>query len=96
MNGPQFEAFMADLLAAMGHRPTVLGGSGDQGVDILLDAADGEKVAVQCKNHAKPVGNTAVQEVFAGAAYHGGRHAWVVAPAGFTKGAFELARSVGA
>jgi HJR/Mrr/RecB family endonuclease len=32
MSGPQFEAFVADLFRAMGHRATVLGGAGDQGV----------------------------------------------------------------
>lgn len=47
------------------------------------------------KNYARAVGNKPVQEVYAGARHHGCDHAWVVAPAGFTKGAFELASSVG-
>src|SRR5919202_3654492 len=34
MNGAQFELFVADLFRAMGHQATVLGGAGDQGVDI--------------------------------------------------------------
>jgi hypothetical protein len=50
---------------------------------------------VQCKNYAKPVGNKPIQEVYAGATYYGCREAWVVAPAGYTRGAFDLARSVG-
>jgi hypothetical protein len=49
----------------------------------------------QCKNHAKPVGNRPVQEVYAGARHHGCNKAAVVAPRGFTKGAYTLARSVG-
>jgi hypothetical protein len=36
-----------------------------------------------------------VQEVYAGARHHRCTAAWVVAPEGFTKGAVELARSVG-
>ena len=94
MSGTQFEGFVAELLRAMGYQVQVLGRSGDQGVDVLLSAADG-RIAVQCKNYAKPVGNKPVQEVFAGASYHNCRHAWVVAPAGFTKGAFELAATTG-
>lgn len=93
MSGVQFEVFMANLFRAMGHGATILGGSGDQGVDILL-TTNGQRVAVQCKNYVKPVGNKPVQEVFAGARHHGCQHAWVVAPAGYTRGAFELARSV--
>src|SRR5215204_4351538 len=37
MNGQQFEVFMASLFNSMGHRATVLGGSGDQGVDLVVD-----------------------------------------------------------
>jgi hypothetical protein len=78
----------------MGHNTRVLGGSGDQGVDLIVDYF-GERVAVQCKNYAKPVGNKPVQEVYTGAKHHRCQQAWVVAPAGFTNGAYELARSVG-
>jgi restriction system protein len=94
MSGQQFEVFMANLFNSMGYRATVLGGSGDQGVDLILDIGD-ERVAVQCKNYQKAVGNKPVQEVYAGARHHQCQNAWVVAPAGFTKGAFDLARSVG-
>jgi Restriction endonuclease len=69
-------------------------GAGDQGVDIVVDPR-GERVAVQCKNHSKPVGNRPVQEVYAGARYHRCAAAWVVAPAGYTSGALALAQSTG-
>jgi HJR/Mrr/RecB family endonuclease len=36
MSGAQFEFFIAELLQAMGHRVTMLGGAGDQGVDIVV------------------------------------------------------------
>ncbi len=94
MSGGQFEVFVADLMRAIGYKATVLGGSGDQGVDVIA-ATGGERIAIQCKNYKKAVGNKPVQEVFAGAKHHRCQHAWVVAPAGFTKGAHELARSVG-
>jgi len=94
MSGSQFEFFVAGLLRAMGHNTRVLGGSGDQGVDLIVDYF-GERVAVQCKNYAKPVGNKPVQEVYTGAKHHRCQQAWVVAPAGFTNGASEIAESVG-
>lgn len=94
MSGAQFEIFVADLFRAMGHKATVMAKSGDQGVDVIADYS-GERVAVQCKNYKKRVGNKPVQEVYAGAKHHGCSQAWVIAPRGHTKGAFELARSVG-
>ena len=66
----------------------VLGGAGDQRVDIIVNRR-GERVAVQCKNHKKAVGNKPVQENFRCA------EICVVAPAGYTKGATGLARSTG-
>lgn len=92
MSGAQFEVFTADLFKAMGHRAVVLGGAGDQGVDVIVDRR-GERVAVQCKNHRRPVGNKSVQEVFAGARHHRCEEACVVAPAGYTSGAIALAKS---
>ncbi len=94
MTGAQFENFTADLFRAMGHQAVVLGGAGDQGVDVIVHRR-GERVAVQCKNHRKPVGNRPVQEVYAGARHHRCVEACVVAPAGYTRGAIALASSTG-
>ena len=70
MSGAQFEDFTADLFRALGHQVVVLGGAGDQGVDVIVNRR-GERVAVQCKNHKMPVGNRPVQEVYAGASIIG-------------------------
>jgi len=94
MSGTQFEVFVRRVLTALGYNARVLGGSGDQGVDVIA-SKDGNKVAIQCKNYNKPVGNKPVQEVYAGSKHRRCDHAWVVAPAGYTKGAHELAQSVG-
>ena len=69
-------------------------GAGDQGVDIVVNLRD-EHIAVQCKNYSQPVGNRPVQEVYAGARHHRCVGAWVVAPAGYTSGAIDLAKSTG-
>ena len=94
MSGTQFEHFMASLFRALGYRATVLGGAGDQGVDVRLEKG-GETIAVQCKNYGKPVGNKPVQEVYAGMGYHRATKGWVVAPAGYTRGAVDLASRLG-
>jgi HJR/Mrr/RecB family endonuclease len=94
MTGAQFENFTADLFRAMGYQAVVLGRTGDQGVDVIVNRR-GERVAVQCKNHKRPVGNRPVQEVFAGARHHRCVQACVVAPGGYTIGALALARSTG-
>jgi hypothetical protein len=94
MSGAEFEDFTADLFRALGHQVVVLGGAGDQGVDVIVNRRGG-RVAVQCKNHKRPVGNRPVQEVFAGARHHRCAEACVVAPSGYTSGAFALARSTG-
>jgi restriction system protein len=85
MNGAEFEVFMTDLFRAPGHKAVVLGGADDQGVDIVVNRR-GERVAVQCKNHKKAVGNRPVQEVYAGARHRGCVEACVMAPAGYTGG----------
>lgn len=94
MDGARFEVFVADLFRAMGHRAVLYGGAGDQGVDIVVNLR-GERVAVQCKNYSRPVGNGPVQEVYAGARHHRCVEAWVVSPAGYTRGALDLAKSTG-
>ena len=100
MSGEEFEYYMADVFRSLGWSVRVLGGSGDQGVDLLVD--DGgvliavqckHHIAVQCKHHKRPVNNAAVQQVFAGAQHYRANQAWVVSPSGFTESAFDLARS---
>lgn len=94
MSGQQFEGYMAELFAAVGYGVRQLGGAGDQGVDLLL-YKDGQRIAVQCKNHRKPVGNRPIQEVYTGKRYHNATLAWVVAPAGYTPGAVNAAKRTG-
>ena len=94
MSGREFEHFMADLFRMAGYKVDVVGGAGDQGVDLLLKEGR-KRIAVQCKKDGKPVGNAAVSAVYTGAKHYGAKQAWVVAPEGFTKGAIELAKSTG-
>ena len=55
MSGYEFEHAVADLYRKLGYKAIVTPASGDGGVDIILEK-NYEKIAVQCKHHANPVG----------------------------------------
>jgi HJR/Mrr/RecB family endonuclease len=59
MSGAEFEDFMADLFRRKGDPVRTTPGSGDQGVDLLLEV-EGRKVTVQLKRWVAPVGNKVV------------------------------------
>lgn len=91
MDGPMFEQWCADLLKKCGYENvSVSGKSGDQGVDIIAEKDD-IRYAIQCKCYSSPLGNTPVQEVYAGKTKHNCFIAAVMTNNYFTKGAKELA-----
>ena len=55
LDGFAFEKEIAKLYRKQGYDATVTSATGDGGVDIIL-RRNGERIAVQCKHHAKPVG----------------------------------------
>jgi HJR/Mrr/RecB family endonuclease len=90
----EFEHYVADIFKHLGFTIEVTGRSGDQGVDVL--ACKGQlRLAIQAKRHIGSVGNTAVQEVFAGMAHHRCHRCVVITNSGFTPGAIALAQSTG-
>lgn len=91
MTGEDFETYIAIILQRIGYGNIQLTkGSGDQGVDIIAEK-DGMKYAFQCKRYDKPVGNKAVQEVFAGKFFYHCHTAVVVTNNYFTQSAKDLA-----
>ena len=95
LDGPEFEAYVALVLADNGFKHVALTkGSGDQGVDILAER-NGKTYAIQCKNYEGAVGNFAVQEAYTGAQFYGCDKAAVICPGECTRGAKELAQSTG-
>ncbi len=95
LSGPQFEQYTAKILIQNGYSNVkVLGGSGDQGVDIIAEK-DGLRYAIQCKCYASNLGNTPVQEVHAGKGYYNCHVAAVLTNRYFTTGAKELAEKCG-
>lgn len=92
MSPIEYEAHCAELLRAAGWRVTVIGGIGDQGVDVIAELR-GTRVALQAKKYTRPAGNAAVQQVVAGQRHHGCQIAVVACPAGYTLAAQQLAHS---
>lgn len=93
MTGNDFELHCAVILKDAGWIVLHRGKTGDQGVDLIAEL-NGLKVAIQCKRYAGAVGNTAVQEVFAGRGYEECNMAVVVSNARFTTSALQLAQTL--
>lgn len=95
MTGREFEEYCAGFLKKRGFRKVrITKASGDQGVDILA-RRHGRTYAIQCKLYQKPVGNSAIQEAYAGMQYYNCDRGLVMTNSTFTKGARELAESTG-
>lgn len=95
MNGWKFENFCADVLKKNGYdNVNVTPGSGDQGVDITAER-DGIRYAIQCKRYSQPVGNKAVQEIYAGKKFYHCHVGIIMTNNYFTQSAKELAKENG-
>lgn len=90
LDGRSFEVEAGSVFARRGYTVRRVGGSGDQGIDLLL-TRDGITVAVQCKAHRIPVGPAAVRDLYGAMAHHNHREAWLLSTLGFTKGARAFA-----
>jgi restriction system protein len=64
-----FEEFVAELFEALGYEVEIVGGSGDEGADLLLRRRDGLSAVVQCKFHKGVVGSPLLQK-FLGTIHH--------------------------
>ena len=94
MNGHKFEYKCARMLRRKGfHHVEVTKKSGDQGVDIIAYKRF-SKYAVQCKYYSYPVGNKAVQEVYAGGKYYDCDRCIVMTNGTFTKAAISAANKL--
>ncbi len=93
MEGHDFEKFCADLLKRNGFEQVrVTQASGDQGVDILAEKDD-IRYAIQCKNYNSKLGNTPVQEIYAGKTFYHCHVGVVMTNSTFTQGAIDLAEA---
>ncbi len=86
--GTAFEKKFCRLLRDAGYRVKTTPLSGDDGIDIIAEKP-GERVVIQCKNHANKIGAAEVRE-FIGALVmqqvkHPATKGWIVSVSGFSK-----------
>lgn len=93
--GIEYEKWCASYLKKHGfHQISLTKATGDQGIDII--AYQGRiKYGIQCKFYDSPVGNSSVQEAYAGAAFYVCDKALVMTNTEFTRGAISLAQETG-
>jgi len=87
-----FEQYCAGLLSRAGWDSSTTKASGDQGADICAKFGT-LSIVLQCKQYSHPVGNKAVQEVRSAKDHYMVKFAAVVASAGYTQSAKDLART---
>ena len=94
LNGLGFENYISILLENLGYDTEVTQSTGDQGIDVLATKG-GICLAVQCKLYNSSVGNTAIQEAFAGTSFYGSDLGVVCTNNFFTRSAIQLAGKLG-
>jgi restriction system protein len=95
MEGFEYEAYVSRVLSEHGWKVWNKGDSGDQGVDVVAEGY-GVIVAIQCKRYQGSVGNSAVQEIYAGRLIIDPRaRAAVCTNAEYTRSAKQLAAATG-
>jgi HJR/Mrr/RecB family endonuclease len=95
LSGWQFEKEVSNLYKKQGFNSLVTKGSGDGGVDIVLNK-DGVKTLVQCKNHNKAIGPASIRDLFGAMTHEGVSSGIFISSTGYTKGAreFSLGKSI--
>ncbi len=91
--GDDFEYLIARLYEGMGYASKRIGGSGDQGADVLAHK-DGEHILIQAKCYEEGgVNNKAVQQAHSALPFYGCNKAVVITTSFFTQGAIDLAKA---
>lgn len=60
----EFEEMIVELYQRAGHKAKRTGATGDHGVDVVVDAKNGEKWVVQCKRWKGSVGEPVVRDFY--------------------------------
>jgi restriction endonuclease Mrr len=96
--GIRLEKKFSKLLTDAGFSVSTTAISGDDGIDIIAERR-GERIVIQCKNHASKVGSPEVRD-FMGALSieqkkHPGTNGWIVSVSGFSQPTLEKYDSLG-
>jgi Restriction endonuclease/DnaJ domain len=89
LTGAEFERLIASLFMRDGYKVSRWGGSGDEGVDMVLEMG-GSKDVVQFKRWNGEIGPPVILEFYRSMMQAGARRGFVIATASFTHSAKEL------
>ena len=92
LSGLDFERLVEMYYRDKGYPVKRIGGSGDHGVDIIVQEKDGAWVAVQCKRQMKNVGNAVVLKLDSGRRAHQCHVGRIITTAYFTREAEDAAK----
>jgi curved DNA-binding protein CbpA len=90
LSGDEFERLVASLFAKDGYRVLRRGGSGDEGIDLILEIA-GARDAVQCKRWKTDIGSAVIREFYGSIIHMGARYGFVITTAAFSASARQFA-----
>jgi hypothetical protein len=88
----EFEEMVAELYRLMGHRARRTGSIGDHGVDVVVNAKNGEKWVVQCKRWRTPAGESIVRDFYGMMQHEKAAQGAIIATTGFTPPAIKWAK----
>jgi restriction endonuclease Mrr len=83
LSGAEFECFVSDLFSARGYMVKRQGGTGDEGIDLVLTQGPDRDV-VQCKRWLRQIGSPVVREFYGATMHAKARHGFIVTTASFT------------
>ncbi len=86
----EFEAYVATVFRKKGYKVELRGGSGDKGVDLIVESdALGKRAIVQCKRYRNKIGPDTVRELYGTLMHERVAHAFLVTTAEISAAARE-------
>ncbi|UWZ85143.1 restriction endonuclease [Occallatibacter riparius] len=91
LSGTEFEELIASLFRKDGYTVRCCGGSGDEGIDLILQIAS-DKDVVQCKRWKNDIGSPVVREFYGSMMHANARHGFMITTAAFSQSARSFAK----
>lgn len=88
----QFEEMVVELYRALGHDARRTGAIGDHGVDVVVNAKNGEKWVVQCKRWRGNVGEPIIRDFYGVVHHEKADKGTIITTGGYTAKAREWAK----
>ena len=93
MTGDEFEQFLAAVFRYLGYHVEEVGGTGDQGADLIITKHDRVVIQAKCYGRNNYCGNDAVQQAIAATFFHRANRCVVITTSFYSNAARALAQS---